>query len=140
MSRAEANFLHVGVATLGLTGLVYGWMKYFVEPADEFSIVGHPWQPTFQHAHVLLAPLLVFGCGLVWRAHVWAKLRSGTAARRATGIALATLLAPAILSGYALQVCAQESWRGFWIWTHVATSLAWLLLYLWHQSRPRAST
>ncbi len=137
MTRGQARFLHLGTLLVGGTGLVYGWMRYFVPPADEFSIIGHPWQPHLQHAHILVAPLLVFGCGVVWSGHIWTKIRAGARARRLTGWTLTGLLVPMILSGYALQVSVDESWRTFWIWMHVATSVGWLLLYLVHQLRPK---
>ena len=35
-------------------------MRYFARSEDPFAIANHPWQPTLQHAHVLVAPLLVF--------------------------------------------------------------------------------
>ena len=47
------------------TGVVYGWMRYFVTPKDEFSIVNHPQEPTLHWMHVVFAPLLVFGCGVL---------------------------------------------------------------------------
>ena len=63
MTRTEAWFSHVAAALVGGTGLVYGWMRYFAESDDPFAIANHPWQPHFQHLHVLTAPLLVFACG-----------------------------------------------------------------------------
>ena len=63
MTRAEAWLQHLANVLVGGTGLVYGWMRYFAEPADEFSVVNHPWQPDLHSLHVITAPLLVFASG-----------------------------------------------------------------------------
>ena len=132
MTRGQAWAIHVSNALVGGTGLVYGWMRYFAEPSDEFAIVNHPWQPELQHAHVLVAPLLVWSVGLIWSAHVWKRWRSGYAVHRKSGIALGLLLFPMIASGYALQVSEEEAWRQAWIAVHVATSVLWLLFAVAH--------
>ena len=129
MTRLEAWSLHASNALVGGTGVVYGWMAYFAESADEFALVNHPWQPTFQHLHVLFAPLLVFASGLVWKRHVFARLRSGFRPRRPTGWVLALNLVPMIASGYLLQTASDESWRSAWVVVHVATSVLWLIGY-----------
>lgn len=125
--------MHLSTLLVGGTGLVYAWMVYLAEPADPYSVVRHPWQPTLQHLHVLVAPLLVFVSGLIWRRHVWSGWRLGVRASRRSGISLAVSLAPMVVSGYLLQVTVEESWRNVWSWVHLATSLLWVLGYLVHQ-------
>jgi len=137
MTRGEAWCQHLANALVGGTGLVYAWMRYLAEPADEFAVVNHPWQPDVQHLHVLFAPLLVFATGLIWSAHVWARVRSGFKPRRKLGLGLVALLLPMIASGYLLQVSVEEGTRAFYGWTHLVTSLAWLLVYIAHQLAPR---
>lgn len=138
MSRIEAWCLHVSSALVAGTGAVYAWMRYALERTDPFAVVNHPLQPDVQHAHVLAAPLLVFASGLVWSTHVWPRVRSGFASRRASGLALAAALLPMIASGYAIQVAADEAWRTAWIWVHVASSALWILAYGAHQLQRRA--
>lgn len=133
MTRGEAWLLHASATLVGASGLVYGWMRYFTEPRDPFAIVNHPLQPTLQHAHILVAPLAVFGCGMIWRNHVWGRYRSGFEPRRRSGVWLALFLLPMIVSGYLLQVSSEERWRLVWIWTHGVTSCLWLAGYLVHQ-------
>lgn len=137
MSRSAAWSVHGSVALAGATGLVYGWMRYLAEPVDEWAIVNHPWEPNMKALHILLVPLLVFACGLLWRTHVWGRIQAGYPHRRRTGILLALLLAPMVVSGYALQVAVDESWRLAWIWLHGVTGCLWVLGYLVHQLRPR---
>lgn len=133
MTRAQAWTVHASTALVGLTGLVYGYMRYLARPADPFAIVNHPWQPALRDWHIVSAPLLVFACGWVWREHVWNRVRSGFARRRRTGLALFGLVAPMVLSGYLLQVSVEPGWRLTWIVVHVGTSCLWLGAYLVHQ-------
>jgi len=133
VSRSAAWFVHGAVVLAGVTGLVYGWMRYVAEPVDEWAIVNHPWEPDVKALHIVLVPLLVFACGLIWRTHVWERIREGFPDRRRTGLALAVLLAPMVASGYGLQVAEDETWRAAWMWTHGLTSSAWVLAYLVHQ-------
>lgn len=137
MTRGEARLQHVANLLVGGTGLVYAWMRYLAEPADEFAVVNHPWQPDVQHLHVLTAPLLVFASGLIWRDHVWRRVRSGFRPRRRLGLALFALLVPMIASGYLLQVATSEPWRAAYGWLHLATSLLWVAAYVAHQTSPR---
>ena len=138
MTRAEAWFLQATNGLVAGTGLVYGWMLYLSEPVDEFAVVNHPWQPDVQALHVVLAPALVFACALVWRAHVWARVRSGYPTRRRSGLTLFGLFVPMVASGYLLQVSADEAWRRVWIVLHVATSVIWIGAWIVHQFTPRA--
>ena len=137
MTRAEAWFLHVSNLLVGGTGLVYGWTCYFAEPADPFAVVNHPWQPALREGHLLVAPLLVFACGLIWREHVWKRVRTGYRERRKGGLVLLGLLAPMTLSGYLLQTARDELWQRVWVVVHVASSVLWVLAYLVHQLSPR---
>jgi hypothetical protein len=56
------------------------------------AVVNHSWQPQTQHLHILVAPLLVFTAGLVWRRHVWAQWKRGMEERRRSGLSLVSLL------------------------------------------------
>ncbi len=137
MTRNQARLIHCTNLLVGGTGLVYGWMRYVAESDDPFSIVNHPWQPDLQHAHVLCAPLLVFAVGWVWSNHVLLHWRAGSRRGRRTGIAMAILFFPMVLSGYLLQTAVDESWRNAWIWLHGLTSAAWVLLACVHPFLPK---
>jgi hypothetical protein len=133
VSRAQLILLHLANLAVAGTGLVYAWMRYLVEPTDEWAVVNHPWQPHLQHLHVLAAPLLVFALGLIWSAHVIAKLKNGSK-NRVVGIGLTTLFLPMASSGYLLQVAVDPGWRTTWIWVHVVSSMAWFVAFLIHQA------
>ena len=137
MTRPLAWFVHLSVTVAGVTGLVYGWMRYLVEPTDEFALVNHPREPLLKDLHILSVPLLVFGCALLWRTHVWGRFLSGFPERRRTGILLMTLVLPMIASGYLLQTGLGEPQRTAWIWIHGGIGCAWLATYVVHRLSPR---
>lgn len=108
------------------TGLVYLVMKFLLDPVDEWSVVNHPWQPTFQHLHVLFSPLLVFAFGLLFQIHVlarWQKKPTG----RASGLALASSFLVMAASGYLLQISVGEGWRTAFSWMHLGSGLLWIV-------------
>lgn len=133
MTRFEAWLLHVSTILVSGTGLVYAWMIWFVRPSDPYSVVNHPLQPQVQHAHVLVAPLLVFAAGLIWQRHIWAHWRDGVRRGRRSGIGMIFTLVPMVASGYLLQTSVDGTWRSAWLWVHLATSGLWILGYLTHQ-------
>lgn len=139
MSPFERWLIHASTLLVGGTGLVYAWMLYFVRPTDPYAVVNHSWQPQTQHLHVLLAPLLVFGVGVIWRRHVWEhwtrKVRRGFA----TGVTLGLTLVPMVASGYLIQTAVDPAWRKAWVVVHLITSGLWIAGYLAHQVRPVAT-
>ncbi|HEX9941557.1 MAG TPA: hypothetical protein VGG03_06060 [Thermoanaerobaculia bacterium] len=133
MSRFEAWILHLASLLVGGTGLVYAWMICLVEPADPYAVVNHPLQPTVQHLHVLVAPLLVFAAGLVWHRHAWSHLQRGVDRRRRSGVSLIFTLVPMVVSGYLIQTAVEGDWRHIWGIVHLIASGLWLAGYLAHQ-------
>lgn len=132
MTRPQAWTLHAAALLVGGSGLVYGWMRYFLEPLDEFAVVNHPWQPTLQHLHVLTAPLLVFATALVWSEHVWKRARGGYPRRRPTGLTLFVLFFPMVFSGGLVQVAESEGLRTAAIWLHALSGTLWCAAYAVH--------
>ena len=131
MTAWERWIVHLANLAVGGTGVVYAVMVHLVEPADEWAVVNHPWQPHVQHLHVLVAPLLVFAVGLLWRGHVVARLRNGSR-RRPSGLSLLGLFVPMTASGYLLQVAVDPWWRSVWAWLHLATGVLWLASFAAH--------
>ncbi|HLQ37361.1 MAG TPA: hypothetical protein VK348_06155 [Planctomycetota bacterium] len=135
MNRIDARLTTAAVAAVAATGIAYAWMLWCCAPADEFAVVHHPWQPTVQDAHLLVAPVLVFAVGLVFRSHALAQLGTG-AARRRTGWLLLILFAPMVVSGYLLQVLAGDI-RAVAGVVHAAVGGAFLLGFIAHRLRRR---
>jgi len=133
VTKAEAWFSHAATVLVGGTGVVYGWMRYFAEPVDEFAVVNHPWEPTTLHLHILFAPLVIFACGLVWRSHVWKRVVSGFRSRRKTGLVLFAVFVPMAVTGYLIQTTTSLWLSNVWIWVHVGASILWIVGYVVHQ-------
>lgn len=132
MKSWEAWSVHVAMALVTVTGAVYAVMRYLLQPSDPYSVVSHPLQPQVQHLHVLVAPLLVFGAGIIWREHVWKHYRNGVRSGRRSGVGMLLTLAPMVVSGYLIQTTVTDSWRTAWIAVHLGASGIWTLAYAGH--------
>lgn len=136
MSPFERWLIHISTLLVGGTGLVYAWMLYFVRPSDPYAVVNHALQPQTQHLHVLVAPLLVFGVGVIWRRHVWAHWQQKVRRGFVTGVTLGMTLVPMVASGYLIQTAVDPAWRKAWVVVHLIASGLWVVGYLTHQVRP----
>lgn len=110
-----------------VTGIVYLWMKYFMEAADPWAVINHPLQPWLLKAHILVAPLLVFAVGSIAVRHVWRHIRTGVAFGRRSGLTTALSLAPMIITGYLIQAVTHESWLLAIAIAHIGTGLLYSL-------------
>lgn len=133
MSPAEKWLLWLSSAAVAVSGGVYGWMKYVMRSDDPYAVVHHPLQPFFLKAHVLTAPVLVFAVGAVYTRHVVRQWRTGRPGGRASGVGTAAVLAPMIVSGYAIQTLTSESWLVRVAMVHLAASALYLGSFLAHQ-------
>lgn len=134
MTRLERWALHLAALGVALSGLGYGWAKYFGQRAGEFGPEPHPWLGGLQHAHVLAGPLMVFAFGWVVKGHVLPRLARNSAGRRSGSLA-GLLLGFLVLSGYLVQIQATASARAAVAWVHGPLGLAFLLAYLGHWAR-----
>ena len=137
MKRLERWSLRIGFGLGALTGLVYGVLRYFGSVKGEFGPEPNAWQPFWQHAHVLAAPVLLFALGVAVRGHVQGMLNRGVRRGRRTGLALLCLAAPLVLGGYAVQVVATVGLRNALGWTHAAAGALFTALYAVHWAKPR---
>lgn len=132
MSPLERWALHVSALVTGTTGLVDGLLRWFGARAGEFGPEPHPWLASAQHLHVLAAPTLVFCLGVLVRGHLQAKLGQGEMAGRASGLRIAGLIAPMVMSGYLVQVATSPALRTCYAWVHGISSVGFLLAYGGH--------
>jgi len=135
MQMFERWTLHLGTLATGLSGLGYGWLRYYGHVQGDFGLEPHPLQALVQHLHVLAAPLLLFALGLTVRGHLGSKLRSQNRDGRRLGLGLAFLIAPMVMTGYLVQVATSPAWRLGFAWTHPLASLLFLGAYLGHGLR-----
>jgi len=140
MKRWELVLLHVSTLAIAISGVVYGVMKYVMAGSDPDSPLGHPWQPGVLKAHVFAAPFLVFALGLFVRGHALPKWRSGDSSGRTSGLCLLGLLAPLVLSGYAVQVLTGDVARKGVGWGHTAAGVVFGAAYVLHLSKQSASS
>jgi hypothetical protein len=134
VSTFEKWLLWSSTAAVAVTGIVFGWMKYFLATDDPYAVVHHPLQPLVLKLHVLSAPVLVFALGVVYTRHVVRQWRLGRARGRPSGIGIVTTLLPMVLSGYLIQTVSSESWLFRVAMLHVVASLAYLAVLLFHQA------
>jgi len=132
MNRWSYRLMHISAVLVAATGFVYAWMRYFMQPPDEFAVVNHPLQPFVQHLHILVAPVLVIMIGVFWQSHAIQHWKGGVREGRYSGIGQLALALPMIFSAYLLQTATSEVWRVVWIWVHVTTSVIWVFGYVVH--------
>ena len=144
MKRSTSILVHASTLAIGVTGLVWGWMRYVYDPGPEpddpellFDWTGaHAAEPLVRTLHLIAAPVAVFAVAYIWASHVAPRLLRPWA-RRATGLTIAALFGPMVLSGVLLQTASTPEQRDLWVWVHGLSSTAWVLGYVVHQLRPR---
>lgn len=139
MTRAQVVYLHLCVLVTALTGTVFAVMKYAMKSEDEFAVVNHPWQPFMLAAHVVVAPLLVFGFGWIFANHIWPGLTSGIARKRKSGLWSLAAIVPMVLSGYLLQVSTADATRQAMAVAHWISSALFVIAYVIHLLTKKAA-
>ena len=121
------------------SGVFYGVIRYLMEPPNDdpfdLSLVNHPLEPDVRFIHVLATPLLAAALGWVLGVHALPKLRAGTRAGWKTGVVLAILVFPLILTGPLAQALEAETPRWFAGVLHLGLGIAFSLLWLVHVAR-----
>ncbi len=133
MSPAERWLSHVSTIVVSLSGLIYLWMKYFMETDDPFSVVNHPLQPAMLSAHIVTAPVLVFVLGLMINSHIRKKLAVPSPYNRRSGLVSMVAFPAMVVSGYALQVVTNSTINKIALVSHLVASGLFLLTYIIHQ-------
>lgn len=139
MTRLERAVVLWSALATTATGVGYLWLKYFVEPPEPWAVVNHPLQPWLLKAHILVAPALVLGVGMIAVRHVWRHYRDRTRFARRSGLLGAASILPMILSGYLIQAVTAEPVLRAVALSHIALSLAFAvgLLLHWRVTRGR---
>ena len=132
MNRLQVLYLHACVFLTAMTGAAYAWMKYAMRTDDPFAVVNHPMQPFLLSAHVVIAPLLVFGLGWVFADHIWPKFVQKNAPLRKSGLWSMGAIVPMVLSGYLMQVTTADALRQAMAVAHWIASALFVLAYSVH--------
>ena len=124
MTKVEKITVWGSTAVMTVTGVAIAWMEYALEPVDPFAVVNHSWQPALLKVHILSAPVMVFGIGMIFMRHIWPHFRSGLAMGRRSGLWSMALTVPMIATGYALQVLSNAEWLTTLGYIHFALGTA----------------
>lgn len=133
MKRKLSLLTWILVLSSLVTGLTQAWMRYLLEPENDFSAWNHPWQGTVESLHVFLAPILTLLLGYVLAEHAvihWHNKATGKGRVRSGG-ALVALICTLILSG---------AWMAGWSfpegklvsWIHGIAGALFGLIFLGH--------
>ena len=133
MRRGELVLLSMATLVAGGTGVVLYIMKEWLEPTDPFSVINHPWQPFMLKAHLMAVPFLIFAVGLIFSTHAAHRFRSGSTGGRRSGVGLLLLFIPLVVSGVAVQILVDESWRNSAVWIHLLAGAAFLGFFVLHR-------
>ena len=133
MNRLQRHVLWWSTGLTFLTGAVYGWMKYMLEPLDEWAVINHPLQPLVLKLHIVVAPTMVFAVGMVALSHIWPLWRSGLPRGRTTGIWTALTFGPLVLTGSLIQSVTAPGWLTVVTWVHVTLGLLCAGLFAGHR-------
>ena len=138
MRKNERWLHHSANIAVGISGLIYFYMLYVIEPAetDEFSVLNHPYQNLILNIHILMAPLLIFAVAYTAKSHIVAKVKKRyKGPGRKSGVLMVALFIPMVMSAYIMQTTSNEGLRQVMVYTHNTTSIFWVLTYIIHQAR-----
>ena len=138
MQKNERWLHHSANITVGISGLIYFYMLYVIEPAemDDFSVLNHPYQNLILNIHILTAPFLIFAVAYTAKSHILAKVKKRyKGPGRRSGLLMVTLFVPMVISAYIMQTTSNEGLKQVMVYTHNTTSIFWVLTYIIHQAR-----
>jgi hypothetical protein len=131
VTRWQRYGLTTLAAVMTITGVVYFWMKYMIQNDDPFAVVNHPMQPWVLDAHVLAAPAFLVWFGIIFDAHIAAKLWRRIPNWRSGVLALATVVLMTA-SGYGLQVVTGDRVRQMLLVVHLVSGSVFTVAYVVH--------
>jgi hypothetical protein len=118
MSRLH-SLVTIGLSFgISATGLAWAWMRYLLEPVDEFALWNHPLEGEMQRFHI--------------RPQLKKYFTRQKGRLQKTGALLAATFPCMALSAYALQLCETEAACNFWLIAHLASSAIWVITFTTH--------
>ncbi|HZI95307.1 MAG TPA: hypothetical protein VFE84_13765 [Patescibacteria group bacterium] len=133
MTTLEKTLINLSTLLVGLSGILYGWMKYLMTTDDPYAVANHPLQPWALDLHVLASPVLVLALGMIVQDHVVTQLQKGPGRPgRSTGLMAAVCVLPMIATGYLIQVFVDETARRVCVGVHLVTGMIYLAAFLAH--------
>lgn len=124
MTRFEKWLLYGATLVTALSGVTFFVMKRFLEPSDPWAFVNHPLEPWALKLHILAAPLMVFGIGLITTRHIVRSLKSSLPTGRQSGLIATFSFVPLVITGYLIQTVTSPLATTVLGWTHLALGLS----------------
>jgi len=115
-----------------VTGVAYLWMKHFMEPVALFAAINHPWQPIMLKAHIVVAPMLVFGLGVISVRHIWTHFANGVGRGRRSGISTAVISVVLVVTGYLIQAITAEGVLRAVSYVHIGVGTVFAVGFVGH--------
>ncbi len=137
MKASDRGLTWLAVAAAAATGLPLLVYRHILGPPAEDALA-HVGEPLALYAHIVVAPWLLFVCGMLWPVHVLPHLRARTEPRRPTGVLLALALLPLVLTGYLAQATDSETAHTLFSTVHGFGFAAWMVVFGIHAGRARA--
>ncbi|MCF8059417.1 MAG: hypothetical protein K9K67_08980 [Bacteriovoracaceae bacterium] len=131
------SFTHLASYLSILSGLGYFIVIEYFKLETPYGLRPHSSQGLWQAFHILVVPALVFAIGLLWREHIYVKLKATTRFKRISGIGLLASFLIMTFSGYFLIVSKNQFFIDLNKYLHLASSLLWLLFYLYHHFKKK---
>ena len=132
MTKTEArtfNFINLFII---ITSIVYFIYKYFFKITTDYGVRPHQLTGTWLNVHILSVPFLIFIVSYIFKDHALAKIKSQITLRQVSGWSLLTLFPLMVLSGYLLQMGVRPEINDWIAYIHIAFSLLWTIISLWH--------
>lgn len=130
LARWQIWLLALSGAGLWLSGAAWLLLHYFCQRQGAFGPETNPVEPWMMKAHGLLLIPALLGIGGMFVAHIpkgWSHNR-----QRIAGIALCSVLALLVASGYLLYYVGDETVRGWTSPVHWGVGLGLPVIFLWH--------
>jgi hypothetical protein len=119
-----------------LGGLVFWYIKSFMQIETEYGMMNHPWQKAALSLHVLWAAFFMVVFGIMLNTHIITKLKNSQQ-KWFSGIILFFFLAICIISGYLLQISYGEQARESLSNIHTWSSFVFIVFYVLHHLNKR---
>jgi len=137
MENNEKKFLNYSHYVITITGIIYYLVKNFFQVQGEWGVESHPFEVHLQHFHILSVPILLVAISMIFKDHVLKKIISKSRLMKKSGISLLVLAIIMIFSGYGIQVAMSTIVRNAMINIHLVSSLAWIVVFLYHQIKSK---
>ncbi len=132
MTKFERNIFILINLVVSIIGILYFFYDFFLKVETPFGLRPHPQTSSLLHLHIITVPLLLIMFGILWKGHIYSKLKSDHKERKRSGVAILILFSLMCLSGYMLQLALGVSIDQNLGLFHTALSLCWLIFSLWH--------